>query len=114
MLSELFEAHHQDTVQLINRTLRIDVLLQSAQGIKRRPISLRKTMNKRMAHFNLLGKHPLEFFQQGADPGRAPARVTPERLIPAPDCGMKYLARDTAFGKLRALSDGARVVRSEL
>lgn len=40
--------------------------------------------------------------------------VTPERLILAPDCGMKYLARDTAFGKLRALSDGARVVRSGL
>ena len=38
--------------------------------------------------------------------------VTPERLILAPDCGMKYLARDTAFGKLRALSEGARAVRS--
>jgi 5-methyltetrahydropteroyltriglutamate--homocysteine methyltransferase len=41
-------------------------------------------------------------------------RVTPERLIPAPDCGMKYLARDVAFGKLGALSAGARIVRSEL
>ena len=41
-------------------------------------------------------------------------RVTPERLIPAPDCGMKYLARDTAFGKLSALSAAARAVRSEL
>ena len=41
-------------------------------------------------------------------------RVTPERLIAAPDCGMKYLARDVAFAKLRALSDGARLVRSEL
>jgi 5-methyltetrahydropteroyltriglutamate--homocysteine methyltransferase len=41
-------------------------------------------------------------------------RVTPERLIPAPDCGMKYLARETAFGKLSALSAGARAVRSEL
>ncbi len=40
--------------------------------------------------------------------------VTPERLIPAPDCGMKYLPRDTAFGKLKALSAGARIVRSEL
>jgi 5-methyltetrahydropteroyltriglutamate--homocysteine methyltransferase len=42
------------------------------------------------------------------------ARVPPERLIPAPDCGMKYLARDVAFGKLRALSAGARAVRSTL
>jgi len=41
-------------------------------------------------------------------------RVRPERLIAAPDCGMKYLARDTAFGKLRALGEGARIVRSEL
>ena len=40
--------------------------------------------------------------------------VSPERLIPAPDCGMKYLPRDTAFGKLQALSGGARLVRSEL
>ncbi len=41
-------------------------------------------------------------------------QVTPERLIPAPDCGMKYLPRDTAFGKLKALTVGARIVRSEL
>jgi 5-methyltetrahydropteroyltriglutamate--homocysteine methyltransferase len=40
--------------------------------------------------------------------------VTPERLVPAPDCGMKYLPRDTAFGKLCALSAGARMVRSEV
>jgi len=42
------------------------------------------------------------------------ARVTPDRLVLAPDCGMKYLPRDTAFGKLRALSDGARAVRAQL
>jgi len=41
-------------------------------------------------------------------------RVKPERLIPAPDCGMKYLPRDTAFGKLRALNEGARTVRARL
>ena len=37
-----------------------------------------------------------------------------ERLVPAPDCGMKYLARETAFGKLKALSAGAAMVRREL
>jgi 5-methyltetrahydropteroyltriglutamate--homocysteine methyltransferase len=37
-----------------------------------------------------------------------------ERLILAPDCGMKYLPRETAFGKLCALSTGARAVRAEL
>jgi len=37
-----------------------------------------------------------------------------ERLIPAPDCGMKYLPRDVAFGKLKALADGAAIVRRAL
>ena len=41
-------------------------------------------------------------------------RVKPDRLILAPDCGMKYLPRDTAFGKLQALSAGARAVRARL
>jgi 5-methyltetrahydropteroyltriglutamate--homocysteine methyltransferase len=40
--------------------------------------------------------------------------VSADRLIPAPDCGMKYLPRDVAFGKLRALSAGAAIVRHEL
>jgi 5-methyltetrahydropteroyltriglutamate--homocysteine methyltransferase len=37
-----------------------------------------------------------------------------DRLIPAPDCGMKYLPRDTAFGKLETLVAGTRIVRCEL
>jgi 5-methyltetrahydropteroyltriglutamate--homocysteine methyltransferase len=41
-------------------------------------------------------------------------RVPAERLIPAPDCGMKYLPRETAFGKLQALARGAALVRAEL
>jgi 5-methyltetrahydropteroyltriglutamate--homocysteine methyltransferase len=40
--------------------------------------------------------------------------VSPDRLIPAPDCGMKYLAREVAFGKLKALAEGAAIVRREL
>jgi 5-methyltetrahydropteroyltriglutamate--homocysteine methyltransferase len=40
--------------------------------------------------------------------------IAAERLIPAPDCGMKYLARAIAFGKLCALSAGAATVRREL
>ena len=49
-----------------------------------------------------------------ADPRTRLKYVAAERLIPAPDCGMKYLARDTAFGKLKALSEGAAIVRREL
>jgi len=40
--------------------------------------------------------------------------LPPERLIPAPDCGMKYIPRDTAFAKLKALAEGAAIVRREL
>ncbi len=40
--------------------------------------------------------------------------VDATRLIPAPDCGMKYLPRATAFGKLRAMAEGAAIVRREL
>jgi len=40
--------------------------------------------------------------------------VAAERLVPAPDCGMKYLPRETAYGKLAALSAGAAIVRREL
>jgi 5-methyltetrahydropteroyltriglutamate--homocysteine methyltransferase len=40
--------------------------------------------------------------------------VAPERLIVAPDCGMKYLARDVAFAKLQAMVDGTKIVRKEL
>jgi len=37
-----------------------------------------------------------------------------EDIIVAPDCGMKYLPRDIAFGKMRAMVEGAKILRSEL
>ena len=40
--------------------------------------------------------------------------VDPERLVLAPDCGMKYLPRETAFGKLAAMTKAASKVRAEL
>ncbi|MSP04005.1 MAG: 5-methyltetrahydropteroyltriglutamate--homocysteine methyltransferase [Acetobacteraceae bacterium] len=40
--------------------------------------------------------------------------VAPEHLIAAPDCGMKYLPRDVAYGKLCALVQGAAITRREL
>jgi 5-methyltetrahydropteroyltriglutamate--homocysteine methyltransferase len=45
---------------------------------------------------------------------RALPFVAPERLMPAPDCGLKYLTREAAFGKLSALVDAARQVRATL
>ena len=40
--------------------------------------------------------------------------VPADRLVAAPDCGMKYLARPTAFGKLKAMVEGAAIVRREV
>jgi len=37
-----------------------------------------------------------------------------ENIIVAPDCGMKYLPRDVAFGKMQAMAAGAAIVRREL
>jgi 5-methyltetrahydropteroyltriglutamate--homocysteine methyltransferase len=45
---------------------------------------------------------------------RALELLPSDRLVVAPDCGMKYLRREVAFGKLKAMVDGAEMVRSEL
>jgi 5-methyltetrahydropteroyltriglutamate--homocysteine methyltransferase len=37
----------------------------------------------------------------------------PDRLIAAPDCGMKYLPREAAFGKLESLVAGARMAADD-
>jgi 5-methyltetrahydropteroyltriglutamate--homocysteine methyltransferase len=45
---------------------------------------------------------------------RALSYVDANRIVVAPDCGLKYLPRDVAFGKMRAIVEGARLVRNEL
>ena len=45
---------------------------------------------------------------------RALPYVNPSDLLVAPDCGMKYLPRAVAFGKLQAMVAGARMVRAQL
>ena len=44
---------------------------------------------------------------------RALPHVAKERIILAPDCGMKYLPREVAVGKLRAMVEAARILRRE-
>jgi 5-methyltetrahydropteroyltriglutamate--homocysteine methyltransferase len=44
---------------------------------------------------------------------RALPYVAAERLVIAPDCGMKYLPRAVAFGKMKAMVEGAQIVRKE-
>jgi 5-methyltetrahydropteroyltriglutamate--homocysteine methyltransferase len=45
---------------------------------------------------------------------KALTAVPPERLMVAPDCGMKYLSRERAFRKLEAMVAGARLVGEDL
>ena len=44
---------------------------------------------------------------------RALKHVPAERIVVAPDCGLKYLPREVAFGKMKAMADGAAIVRAE-
>jgi len=44
---------------------------------------------------------------------RALPYVKPENVIVAPDCGMKYLPQDVAFGKMSAMVDAAKILRKE-
>jgi 5-methyltetrahydropteroyltriglutamate--homocysteine methyltransferase len=58
---------------------------------------------------------PVETADQVADRiQRALTVIPPERLQVGPDCGMKYLSRDVAHAKLRALVEGARLARERL
>lgn len=45
---------------------------------------------------------------------RALPHVPAERIVVAPDCGLKYLPREVAFGKIEAMVGGAAIVRREL
>jgi len=62
-----------------------------------------------------LGDLSIETPERVADRIRQALRVIPpERLMVAPDCGMKYLSREVAYRKLRAMTLGAALVREEL
>ena len=62
-----------------------------------------------------LGSHAVESADEVARRIREGLKQLPaERLVAAPDCGMKYLSREAAFAKLQALAAGAATVRREL
>ena len=62
-----------------------------------------------------LGSEEVETPEQVAERIRgALAVVGSERLVVAPDCGMKYLSREQAFGKLEAMVAGARLAEDAL
>jgi 5-methyltetrahydropteroyltriglutamate--homocysteine methyltransferase len=62
-----------------------------------------------------LSDHEVESAAQVADRvRRAFPHTTPERITIATDCGMKYLPRASAEGKMRAMADAAAILRAEL
>jgi 5-methyltetrahydropteroyltriglutamate--homocysteine methyltransferase len=62
-----------------------------------------------------LGTDEVETPQTVAQRIRAGLKHVPaERLVAAPDCGMKYLPREVAFAKLKSLADGAALARRTL
>jgi 5-methyltetrahydropteroyltriglutamate--homocysteine methyltransferase len=62
-----------------------------------------------------LNDHTVETPDQVAEQVRRALPYVPaERLVLAPDCGMKYLPRASAFGKLRAMTEAAAQLRAEL
>jgi len=61
-----------------------------------------------------LGDHTVESADEvAARVRRALPYVPADRLVLAPDCGMKYLPRDVAFGKLTAMTRAAARLRGE-
>jgi 5-methyltetrahydropteroyltriglutamate--homocysteine methyltransferase len=62
-----------------------------------------------------LGSEAVESAAQVAERIRGALKFVPaDKLVVAPDCGMKYLSRAAAFGKLKALAEGAAIVRKEI
>ncbi len=61
-----------------------------------------------------LGEHAVESADTVAERARRALEYVPaERIVLAPDCGMKYLPRESAVGKLRAMTTAAAQLRAE-
>jgi len=90
------------------------ISIEAAQP--RLDLSVLKSLNKTLLVGVIdLGTEKVETPNEVAARIRTALKHVPaERLVLAPDCGMKYLTREAAFGKLKALADGAAIVRKEL
>ena len=80
------------------------------------PAILERLPSKRVLYGVIdLGTHEVETPERVATRLRgALGHIAPDRLMVAPDCGMKYLPREVAFGKLKAMVAGADIVRAEI
>lgn len=94
----------------------VDIISIEAAQPRLDPAILARLPSKRVMYGVIdLNDPTVETPQAVADRIRAALEhISAERLIIAPDCGMKYLDRRTAFDKLKAMVDGARIVREEL
>lgn len=95
---------------------RVDIISIEAAQPRLDPAILAELPSKRIMYGVIdLNDPAIETPEQVAGRLReALAFVDPERLIVAPDCGMKYHSREAAFGKLKAMVDGAKIVRAEI
>ncbi|NKB58042.1 MAG: 5-methyltetrahydropteroyltriglutamate--homocysteine methyltransferase [Alphaproteobacteria bacterium] len=91
------------------------ISIEAAQP-KLDPAILEKLPNKKVLFGVInLGTEEVETPALVAERLRGALKHIPaDRLIAAPDCGMKYLPRGVAFGKLKALAEGAAIIRNEL
>ncbi len=95
---------------------RADAISIEAAQPKLDPVILEKLPSKKVLFGVIdLGTEDVETPELVAERLRGALKHIPaERLIAAPDCGMKYLPRDVAFGKLQALVQGAAIIRNEI
>ena len=96
-------------------TTAVQISIEAAQP--KLDLSVLKELKKKVVMLGVidLGTEKVETPQVVAERIRAGLKILPpENLVLAPDCGMKYLTREAAFGKLKALAEGAAIVRREL
>lgn len=91
------------------------ISIEAAQP-KLDPAILEKLPSKKIVFGVIsLGSEEVETPEQVAAGLRGALKhISADRLMAAPDCGMKYLPRDVAFAKLKAMEDGAAMVRAEI
>ncbi len=92
-----------------------EISIEAAQP--RLELAVLESLPSKRLHVGVLDlrDHSVESTELVAERIRAALEHVPaERLVVAPDCGMKYLPRDVAYGKLQAMVRGAALVREEL
>lgn len=92
-----------------------DISIEAAQP--RLDLAMLEQLPSKRLHVGVLDLRDrrVETPAEVAERVRAAIAVVPaERIVVAPDCGMKYLPREIAFGKLSALVGGTKTVRDEL